>query len=410
MIIKILSANGSLLYSTFMVKYHSRYLLFKRTMLACILCFLSLYAGVLSGQQPYYPSSTWETRSPAQVGLVDAKIDSAVALALRSETQVERDLRVANFKAYAREPGYQILGPMKERGGPAGVIIKDGYIVAKWNDVDRVDMTFSVTKSYLSTLAGIALRDELIRDINDPVISYVWDGLYDSPHNARVTWKHLLQQSSDWSGCLHGVCDWADRPPKEGTIDDWKNRPLLEPGYQYEYNDTRVNVLAYSLLQVFRKPLPVVLKEEIMDLIGASSTWRWYGYDDAWVNIDGVMMQSVSGGGHFGGGLFINTLDHARFGLLMARGGTWDKRQIITKEWIKAATTPASTHTAYGYLWWLNTDNRYPGASKRVYSANGFGGNYIIVDEENDLVIVLRWMDDQRVADITRLIFEAILP
>ena len=78
---------------------------------------------------------------------------------------------------------------------------------------------------------------------------------------------------------------------------------LNEPGTFFKYNDVRVNLLAYSLLQVSRKPLPVVLKEKIMDPIGASTTWRWYGYDNSFVNIDGVMVQSVSGGGHFGGGL-----------------------------------------------------------------------------------------------------------
>jgi hypothetical protein len=52
-------------------------------------------------------------------------------------------------------------------------------------------------------------------------------------------------------------------------------------------------VFAYSLLQVWRKPLPVVLKDKIMDPIGASSTWRWYGYENSFVNMDGIMMQSV---------------------------------------------------------------------------------------------------------------------
>ena len=75
-----------------------------------------------------------------------------------------------------------------------------------------------------------------------------------------------MTQSSDWSGTLFGMRDWADRPPKEGGIDDWKYRELHEPGTKYEYNDVRVNVLAYSLLQVWRKPLPMVLKEKIINL------------------------------------------------------------------------------------------------------------------------------------------------
>jgi len=63
-----------------------------------------------------------------------------------------------------------------------------------------------------------------------------------------------LTQSSDWSGSIWGLHDWADRPPKEGAIDDWKKRTLNEPGTYFKYNDVRVNVLSYSLLNVWRKP------------------------------------------------------------------------------------------------------------------------------------------------------------
>jgi CubicO group peptidase (beta-lactamase class C family) len=373
------------------------------------LYFISILFSYQAVSQPiYYPGAGWEAKSPDKLGLKPALIDSAVALALRAENTVERDLRIANLKAYAREPDYTILGPMKERGGPAGMIIKDGYIAAQWGDIERVDMTFSVTKSYLSTVAGLAVDHGFIKDVDDPVGRYVWDGTYDGAHNGKVTWKHLLQQTSDWSGCQFGTCDWADRPPKEGTIDDWKNRTMLDPGSTFEYNDTRVNLLAYSLLQVFRKPLPVILKENIMDPIGASTTWRWYGYDDAFVNIDGMMMQTVSGGGHFGGGLFINTLDHARFGLLFARKGKWNDRQLISSSWIAEARQPSAANPSYGYLWWTNADNRFPGASKDVFSAIGFGGNYIVIDQAHDLVIVTRWMDDEKISDVVGLVIKAI--
>jgi CubicO group peptidase (beta-lactamase class C family) len=250
-------------------------------------------------------------------------IDSAIYFSIHNEAKIDYDLRIANLKAYANEPDYKIIGPTKQRGKPAGIILKNGYIVAQWGDVKRVDMTFSVTKSYLSTIAGLALDNHLIKTVDDRMSEYIWDDKFEGEHNSKITWRHLLTQSSDWSGCLFDLCDWADRPPKEGSIDDWKNRKLLEPGSQFEYNDVRVNLLAWSLLQVWRKPLPVVLKEKIMDPIGASSLWRWYGYDNSFVNIDGLMMQSVSGGGHHGGGLFINTLDQARFWFIVFK-----KRQM----------------------------------------------------------------------------------
>jgi CubicO group peptidase (beta-lactamase class C family) len=85
----------------------------------------------------------------------------------------------------------------------------------------------------------------------------------------------------------------------------------------------RVNVMALAALQVWRRPLPEVLREEVMEPIGASSTWRWYGYENSWVDLDGQKMQSVSGGGHWGGGMFINSYDMARFGYMYLRNGKW---------------------------------------------------------------------------------------
>jgi CubicO group peptidase (beta-lactamase class C family) len=369
--------------------------------------FVSLYTLTVAAQQTYFPDTDWQIKKPEELKMNKVLLDSAISVALQSENKMERDLRIANIKSYSREPGYKIIGPMKERGGPAGLIIKNGYIVAQWGDVNRVDMTFSATKSYLSTVAGLAVDNGLIKKVNDKVNEYVWDESFEGEHNSKVTWHHLLNQSSDWSGNLFGLHDWADRPPKEGNPDDWKNRKLLEPGINYEYNDVRVNLLAYSLLQVWRKPLPVVLKEKIMDPIGASTTWRWYGYENSFVNMDGLMIQSVSGGGHHGGGIFINTLDHARFGLLFLRNGKWKNQQLLSEKWITAAIQPSTANKNYGYMWWLNTGEQWKGISPKVYYAAGYGGNYIIVDKEHDLVVVTRWMDDSKIADVLRLIILA---
>ena len=359
-------------------------------------------------QAVYYPDSVWQTRTPAEQKMNAALLDSAVAFALRNETKTESDLRLAILKSYEREPGYRIFGPVRNRGNGAGLVIKNGYIVAQWGDASRVDMTFSVAKSYLSTVAGLAVDKRLIKSVDDRVAHYVWDDKFEGAHNSKITWRHLLTQSSDWSGCLFDFCDWADRPPKGGTIDDWKARKLLEPGSQFEYNDVRVNLLAYSLLQVWRKPLPVVLKEKIMDPIGASTTWRWYGYDNSFVLIDGTMMQSVSGGGHFGGGLFINTYDQARFGLLAARNGKWKGQQLISENWLQAAHQPSAPNKSYGFMWWTNAEAKFEGFSKNVFYADGFGGNYIIVDAEHDLVIVTRWLDSGKIGELVKLVMRSV--
>jgi CubicO group peptidase (beta-lactamase class C family) len=253
------------------------------------------------------------------------------------------------------------------------------------------------------------LDEGLISDVTDKASEYVWDKTFCGEHNSKITWEHLLNQSSDWSGELFGMFDWADRPPGKGGIDDWKNRKLNEPGTYFKYNDVRVNVLSYSLLHVWRKPLPQVLKEKIMDPIGASTTWRWFGYEHAWVNVDGLKMKSVTGGGHSGGGVFINSLDHARFGLLFMNKGNWDGQQLISESWIKEATQPSPANASYGYMWWLNNEPRkIDGVPDCIFYAAGFGGNYIVVDQENNMVIVTRWLEPSKMGEFIKLVYEAL--
>ena len=358
----------------------------------------------------YFPGKSWEDKTPQEVELNSDALKNAVEFAKANEYSGPKDLRQAILKGFEREPFHKIKGPTKRRGGPAGMILKNGFVVAKWGDTKRVDMTFSVTKSYLSTVAGLAVDSGLIRSVNDPVNQYVWDGHFDSKHNSKITWHHLLNQSSDWSGELFGMPDWGDRPPRDGGVDDWRNRKLVEPGTRFEYNDVRVNLLSYSLLNVWREPLPRVLKQKVMDPIGASTTWRWYGYDDTWLTVDGLKMQCVSGGGHSGGGIFISTEDHARFGLMFSRNGKWNDKQLISKDWIEKVQKPSKANSSYGYMWWLNRGSRKLANvdSESVYYAAGFGGNYIVVDSENDLVVVARWLEPSKMGEFMALVSKSL--
>ena len=356
----------------------------------------------------YFPAyGQWESRQPESMGVDTALLNRAIAFAVENEIDYPKDLRIPILQSFGREPGFRIMGPVVDRGGASGVVIRKGYIIATWGDIEKPDQTFSATKSYLSTVAGLAWDDGLF-GVTDKVSGYVTDGTFSGSHNSKITWEHLLNQSSDWSGTLFEMADWADRPPRTGTPEEWQRREMREPGTTFEYNDVRVNLLAYSLLQVLRKPLPAVFKEQVMDPIGASTTWRWYGYDNSWVNIDGQMIQSVSGGAHFGGGLIISTLDHARFGLLLARNGNWNGRQLISEEWITMATKPSPANINYGYMWWLlGGERQIPGISNNVFYATGMGGNYVIVDRDKDLVIVIRWINPSKALELIAMIENA---
>jgi CubicO group peptidase (beta-lactamase class C family) len=328
------------------------------------------------------PGDAWERRDPAAVGMNPDRLAEAITFIQQHETTS------GPFEIVSPDlPDNDIVGPRKERGHINGIITRHGYIVGEFGDTSRIDMTYSITKSYLSTVAGLALDDGLIRDLDDRVVEYVTDGTFDGEHNSQITWRHLLQQSSEWTGSLWGKRDIADR--RRGV-----NRQLHTPGAFYEYNDVRVNLLAYCLLHLYRRPLPEVLKERIMDPIGASDTWQWHGYETSWTEIDGKRMQSVSGGGHWGGGIWINTFDHTRFGLLFLRRGRWGDRQLISERWIDEATTPSPCEPTYGFMWWLNPGRTlYPSLPENSYAAHGAGRNVIWISPDHDLVITLRWVD-----------------
>jgi len=373
---------------------------------------LALCSYHASAQINYFPerNAIWEEKSPSTLGVKAELLQDAVSFAEANEYSGSRDLRIAILKGFEREPFHNILGPTKKRDGPAGMIIKDGFVIAKWGDIKRVDMTFSVTKSFLSTVIGLAVDKGLIHKETDAVKDYVWDGTFDGAHNSKITWQHLLQQNSDWSGELWGGKDWADRPPREGGLDDWKYRKFNEPGTVMEYNDVRVNVLAYSALQIWRKPLPQVLKEHLMDKIGASTTWRWFGYDNAWTTIDGLQMKSVTGGGHSGGGIFISAEDMARFGLLFLNNGAWKNEQLISKEWIKHAITPSQPNINYGYMWWLNKKGprHWEDVSESIFYAAGFGGNFIVIDKAHNVVVVTRWLEPSKMKAFMQRLTKAL--
>jgi len=367
--------------------------------------------------QAYFPPPhpDWETIEPRAAGFDPQRLAEAVRFAETSEFDWPRDLtnHPLNVNKDEPPPFDRIIGPLRDRGGPNGLVIRRGRIAARWGDVNRVDMTFSATKSYLAVCAGLAFDQGLIPDLQLPVRGLVDDGGFEPPHNHKITWHHLLQQTSEWEGELWGKPDTLDRGRILGPVGEAGPKPghreLGEPGSFFEYNDVRVNRTALALLRVWRRPLPLVLKERIMDPIGASPTWEWHGYENSYLDLDGRRVQSVSGGGHWGGGLFISSLDQARFGLLLLRQGLWAGRRLLSKEWLKMATTPGERNPDYGYMLWLNTTrNLVPNAPAESFFARGAGSNHVWVDPVHDLVVVARWLKQEGIDGLCRLVLAAL--
>ena len=364
----------------------------------------------------YYPPThpVWEHCEPAGAGFDPAALAAAASHAAEHETPWRRDLAYMVATDFGEAPPWnEALGPVRPRGGPNGLVVRGGYIVAEWGDTAQIDQTFSVAKSYLSILAGLAWDRGLIGDLDEPVRRSVDDGGFAPPHNDTITWRHLLQQTSEWEGELWGKPDLIDRHRsvagrpaggKKGT-----HRELQRPGTFWEYNDVRVNRLALALLRLWRRPLPEVFRELVTAPVGASADWEWHGYRSSHVEIDGRRVQSVSGGSHWGGGVFIHAQDQARIGLLLLRGGVWNGRRVLSEAWIAAMREPCPLFPQYGSLWWLNTRRAlYPSASEASYFASGAGGNLTWIDPDNDIVAVMRWIDPAARDPFMRLVMAAL--
>jgi CubicO group peptidase (beta-lactamase class C family) len=341
-----------------------------------------------------------------------SRLADAVAFAAAHESPFPRDLR-AHLEAghFEPPPDNALIGPIFPRGAPNGLVERRGERLAAWGDTRQADMTFSVAKSCLSLLAGIAWADGLIPDLDAPMRETIRDGGFESDQNAPITWRQMLTNTSEWEGALFGKADLLDRGrdlAREGAGPKGFARPLKAPGTWWEYNDVRVNRLSLSLLRLFRRPLPEVFAERIMDPIGASRDWIWYAYDNAVVEVDGRMLPSVPGGTHWGAGLRIHAEDQALIGRLVLNRGEWAGREVVKREWLDWSLAPCPLNPSYGFLWWLNGAGRWPEAPRDSVFAQGAGGNTIWIWPAGEVVAVLRWIHPEALGRFCGMVAAAL--
>jgi CubicO group peptidase (beta-lactamase class C family) len=307
-------------------------------------------------------------------------------------------------------PYNRLFGPVHDRGGVSGLVLQHGREVCRWGTPERADLTFSVAKTYLALLAGVANREGLLPNPDQPVVEQLPGIGFDSPHNRSITWTHLLTQVSEWEGDCLGLPDTVDRyrhvahDPKKVEGVKGSARPLQTPGTYWEYNDVRINQLSLALLHLFNEPLPQVFEREILQPLGAGAGFAWRGYDNAWVDLPAragrpaQRVQSVPGGTHWGAGVSISSLDQASIGQLLLQGGRWpikgQDRQLLPADWVRAMSRPCPLAPFYGMLTWLNPQgSNFPGTSEQAWFMVGAGGNYVWIEPALDAVVVVRWLD-----------------
>jgi CubicO group peptidase (beta-lactamase class C family) len=346
----------------------------------------------------------------------NTKIDEAVQFAVAHETPWSRDIGEGwGIHQQDPPPWNRLLGPVHGRGQVSGTILLDGNTLISWGEAERPDLTFSVAKTYLALLAGIAHDRGLMPDVDEPVGARIRGIGFDAGSNARITWAHLLQQTSEWEGECFGIPDHVDRyrhlqfQGGEAAGKKGDARPLQAPGSFWEYNDVRINQLSLALLHLFGRALPEVFRESIMRPIDASERWNWAGYDHAWTEIAGRRVRSVPGGSHWGAGVSIGSHDQARVGQLLLDDGRANGQQVISAEWIARMRTPCAIAPFYGYLIWLNSGRRvFPSVPESSYFAIGAGSSFTWIEPEHRMVLVVRWIDAEHANEFFARVLHAL--
>ncbi len=148
----------------------------------------------------------WPLEAPATFGLDEPSLAAAVATALPAQIAAPRDMKQFQANSFGKEPHGEPIGPLFDRGGPAGVVVHRGHLVAQWGDVWRPDMCNSVAKSFLTAVVGLAFQHGLLADVDDRVASSMPAGvdLFAAEANQPITWDHFVSQDYDWRGELWG--------------------------------------------------------------------------------------------------------------------------------------------------------------------------------------------------------------
>ena len=315
-------------------------------------------------EKNYFPAKgDWKTAKPEDLGMNSKKLDEAVkmfrkiATGDRAQVWYAKDKDPKEFqkvllKQYFKDTT-EIAGPMKARSGINMMVIRKGYIVAKYGDVDSPDMLGRATRGFVASLAGLAHKEKLIKNLNRPISKdFPEYFLYGGEKN---TWHHFLQSTSSWAGPL------------------WNKGAHLKsdasPGKYFTGNDTHGNLLILLLSRLWNKPLATILKEKILDPIGASGNWQWHGYHNSKYKIDGKLSNIPVSGNHWGGGLWMSSADFARYGLLHLNRGKWNGKQIIPESWIRQSFTPSNAinpHVPNGYMWSLRYNYKDDTANQNV--------------------------------------------
>jgi len=261
------------------------------------------------------------------------------------------------------------------------VTVKDGVIIDEfYHEGYDAESTFpfhSCSKSVTGTLIGIALNQRYIGSIDDPISKYL-DKVneQEDTHKRDITIKDLLTNTSglDWDE-WNSYDVWNAFRSAPDWVDFILGRDLVyTPGEHFTYSTGNTHLLSAILEKATGKNQLEYAKEVLLTPLGMESV--------AW----GADPQGITDGGN---GIVMTARDGARFGQMCLQNGLWEGEQIVPEEWFKESTTPKNggygdANGSYGYQWWIQSYKGYD-----MYYAYGFGGQYIFIVPELDMVNVI---------------------
>ena len=343
-----------------------------------------------AGKGMTFPGKDWEEMTPESQGIDSTRLNAAISY----------------LKNNSGRDGVKEL-----------VIVRNGYMIFKGTNIDKVHGVWSLTKSFTSTVLGL-LIDDGRATLDTPAKEYVTSMAATYP---TVTLRHFTTMTSGY----YAVGDKTRGNYKHGpssTPFKPADKPLFTPpGSKYAYWDSAMNQFANVLTRIAGEPIEALFKRKIADPIRMNrGKWDWGDFG----KVHGIVVNGGSGNNNKH--VRISARELARLGHLFLNRGKWRGKQLISGAWVEQATrthvpvslplellSGADGRGVYGYNWWVNGikpdgKRRWPGAPLGTYSASGYNNNDMLVIPEWNMVIVRLGLD-QNEFKITDTIYSTFI-
>ena len=387
-----------------------------RTRVGPALLMLVLLSACGSGQtdsNQVWPGEMWSTSTPEEQGIDAAAIDSLVAdivageyglvdafMLLRNGYVVANHRFTQDYATIAAE--YDTTNHMYNYDHP------DWHPYLHGTELHSLQ---SVTKSVTSAALGIAMAEGLLGGVDTPVMPFfeAYEPYVTDVRKESSTLQDFLTMRSGLKWTTAGGYESEEHSTIQLEASDEWIRFVLEqptdtvPGVRYQYNDGVSVLLGKILREATGQRIDEWARERLFEPIGITDFY-WKITPDGEADTEG--------------GLYLSTEDLARFGYLFLRGGEWDGRQIVSREWVEASTAPVVPDVApdnerqdpgYGYQWWVP---QHENGITRIFAGNGYGGQFVMVSPEHDIVVVFNGWNIHGGANLStwRALQERILP